>query len=244
MRALVIAGPMATTDNIRIMLAEEQFTCDTASPGEDSLSVATHYDYDIIVVDLRPTNSDGYQLVRRLRAAGIRTPIVVVANDLAVDYKITCLGFGADDFLAEPFDHRELLARIRAIIRRSRGHSQSTIRTGKLVINLDTQIVSVDEQPVRLTKKEYGILELLSLRKGAVLTKEMILGHLYGGIDEPDLKIIDVYVCKLRKKLANATGGHHYIETVWGRGYVLRAATAEQSATPSATKPEHAICAW
>jgi two-component system cell cycle response regulator CtrA len=243
MRALVIAGPGAT-DNVQMMLAEDQFTCDTASPGEDSLSVAKHYDYDIIVVDLRPTNSDGYQVIRRLRVAGIRTPIVIVADDRALDYKITCFGFGADDFLAEPFDQRELLARIRAIIRRSRGHSQSTIRTGRLVVNLDTQIVSVDEQPLRLTKKEYGILELLSLRRGAVLTKEMILGHLYGGIDEPDLKIIDVYVCKLRKKLAKATGGHHYIETVWGRGYALRAPRAEQSAMPPAQNPEHAIRAW
>src|SRR5262249_5848356 len=109
-----------------------------------------------------------------------------------------------------------------AILRRSKDHSESTIRTGKLVVNLDTRVVSVDEQPVHLTCKEYGILELLSLRKGTTLTKEMFLNHLYGGMDEPELQIIDVFVCKLRKKLAQATGGSHYIETVWGRGYVLR----------------------
>ena len=109
-----------------------------------------------------------------------------------------------------------------AIVRRSKGHSESTIRTGKLVVNLDTRVVSVEDQPVHLTGKEYGILELLSLRKGTTLTKEMFLNHLYGGMDEPELKIIDVFVCKLRKKLAQATGGKHYIETVWGRGYVLR----------------------
>jgi two-component system cell cycle response regulator CtrA len=100
--------------------------------------------------------------------------------------------------------------------------NESTIRTGKLVVNLDERVVSVDDQPVLLTGKEYGILELLSLRKGRTLSKEMILDHLYGGMDEPELKIIDVFVCKLRKKLAQATGGSHYIETVWGRGYVLR----------------------
>ena len=100
--------------------------------------------------------------------------------------------------------------------------NESTIRTGKLVVNLDERVVSVDDHPVHLTGKEYGILELLSLRKGKTLTKEMILDHLYGGMDEPELKIIDVFICKLRKKLAQATGGSHYIETVWGRGYVLR----------------------
>ena len=98
----------------------------------------------------------------------------------------------------------------------------STIRTGDLVVDLTTRVVSVDDQPVHLTGKEYGILELLSLRKGTTLTKEMFLNHLYGGMDEPELKIIDVFVCKLRKKLAQATGDKHYIETVWGRGYVLR----------------------
>ena len=100
--------------------------------------------------------------------------------------------------------------------------SGSTIRTGKLTVNLDTRVVTVDGNPVHLTGKEYRILELLSLRKGTTLTKEMFLNHLYGGMGEPELKIIDVFVCKLRKKLAQATGGEHYIETVWGRGYVLR----------------------
>ena len=122
-------------------------------------------------------------------------------------------------------------------MRRSKGHSESTIRTGKLVVNLDTRVVSVDDQPVHLTGKEYGILELLSLRKGTTLTKEMFLNHLYGGMDEPELKIIDVFVCKLRKKLAQATGGSHYIETVWGRGYVLRdpmPLPATPTASPSA----------
>ncbi|MGH7008452.1 MAG: response regulator transcription factor, partial [Stellaceae bacterium] len=132
------------------------------------------------------------------------------------------LGFGADDFLCKPFDRRELIARIQAIVRRAKGHSESTIRTGKLNVNLDSRTVEADGAPLHLTGKEYGILELLSLRKGTTLTKEMFLNHLYGGMDEPELKIIDVFVCKLRKKLAAATSGANYIETVWGRGYVLR----------------------
>ncbi|MDD3371420.1 MAG: response regulator transcription factor, partial [Alphaproteobacteria bacterium] len=126
------------------------------------------------------------------------------------------------------------VARIHAIIRRSKGHSDSVIRTGKLVVNLDTRTVEVDGTPLHLTGKEYGILELLSLRKGTTLTKEMFLNHLYGGMDEPELKIIDVFVCKLRKKLATAAGGDNYIETVWGRGYVLR---DPQGSDAAATRP-------
>ena len=165
---------------------------------------------------------DGYEVLRRLRAARVQTPILILSGLSGLDDKIKGLGVGADDYLTKPFDKRELIARIQAIVRRSKGHSDSIIQTGKLKVNLDTRTVEVDGQPLHLTGKEYGILELLSLRKGTTLTKEMFLNHLYGGMDEPELKIIDVFVCKLRKKLAAATGGDNYIETVWGRGYVLR----------------------
>jgi len=109
----------------------------------------------------------------------------------------------------------------------------STIRLGKLVVNLQKRIVTVHGQPVQVTGKEYSILELLSLHKGTVLTKDMFRDHLYGGMDGPDLKIIDVFVCKLRKKLARASGGNHYIETVWGRGYVLRDRVIPSTTTPA-----------
>ena len=165
---------------------------------------------------------DGYEVLRRLRAARVRTPILILSGLAELDHKIKGLGFGADDFLTKPFDRRELIARIQAIVRRAKGHSESVIRTGKLTVNLDSRTVEVEGQPLHLTGKEYGILELLSLRKGTTLTKEMFLNHLYGGMDEPELKIIDVFVCKLRKKLSTPTGGENYIETVWGRGYVLR----------------------
>jgi two-component system cell cycle response regulator CtrA len=222
MRVLLVEDDAATAASIEIMLRKENFVCDTTDLGEDGLEIGKLYDYDIILLDLMLPDIDGYEVLRRLRAARVQTPILILSGLGELDHKIKGLGFGADDFLTKPFDKRELIARIQAIVRRSKGHAASTIRTGKMMINLDNHVVEVEDQPLHLTGKEYGILELLSLRKGTTLTKEMFLNHLYGGIDEPELKIIDVFVCKLRKKIAQATGGDHYIETVWGRGYVLR----------------------
>jgi two-component system cell cycle response regulator CtrA len=205
-----------------MMLRSESYVCDTTDMGEDGLEIGKLYDYDIIVLDLMLPDIDGYEVLRRLRAARVQTPTLILSGLSGLDDKIKGLGVGADDYLTKPFDKRELIARIQAIVRRSKGHPDSIIRTGKLKVNLDARTVEVDDQPLHLTGKEYGILELLSLRKGATLNKEMFLNHLYGGMDEPAVKIIDVFVCKLRKKLSAATGGDNYIETVWGRGYVLR----------------------
>src|ERR671939_126444 len=164
----------------------------------------------------------GYDVLKKLRVAKVTTPVLILSGIGEMDSKVRALGFGADDYVTKPFHRDELVARIHAIVRRSKGHSQSVIRTGKLAVNLDAKTVEVDGARVHLTGKEYAMLELLSLRKGTTLTKEMFLNHLYGGMDEPELKIIDVFICKLRKKLANASQGKNYIETVWGRGYVLR----------------------
>ena len=204
------------------MLESEGFVCDITDQGEDGLEIGKLYDYDIIVLDLMLPDIDGSEVLRRLRAAKVRTPILSLSGLDDADNKVKGLGGGADDYLTKPFDRRELVARINAIVRRAKGHPQSVIRTGKLAVNLDTHSVTADDRPIHLTGKEYAILELLSLRKGTTLTKEMFLNHLYGGMDEPELKIIDVFVCKLRKKLIAATDGESHIETVWGRGYVLR----------------------
>ncbi len=222
MRVLLIEDDTATAKSIQLMLKSEGFICDTTDLGEDGLEIGKLYDYDIIVLDLLLPDLDGYEVLRRLRSARVKTPILILSGLGELDNKLKGLGFGADDYLTKPFDKRELIARIQAIVRRAKGHSQSFIRTGKLTVNLDTRTADVSGQQIHLTGKEYGIIELLSLRKGTTLTKEMFLNHLYGGMDEPELKIIDVFVCKLRKKLAAATAGDHYIETVWGRGYVLR----------------------
>lgn len=222
MRVLLVEDDSSVAKSIVLMLQTEGYIVDSTDLGEDGLEIGKLYDYDIIILDLMLPDIDGYEVLRRLRAARVTTPILILSGLSELDHKIKGLGFGADDYLTKPFDKRELVARIQAIVRRSKGHSDSVIRTGRLTVNLDTRTVEVDSHPLHLTGKEYGILELLSLRKGTTLTKEMFLNHLYGGMDEPELKIIDVFVCKLRKKLANATQGDNYIETVWGRGYVLR----------------------
>ncbi len=222
MRVLLVEDDSATAKSIEMMLKSEGYVCDCTDLGEDGLEIGKLYDYDLIVLDLMLPDIDGYEVLRRLRAAKVQTPILILSGLSEPDHKVKGLGFGADDYLTKPFDKDELVARIQAIVRRSKGYSESVITTGQLSVNLDTRTVEVNSHPLHLTGKEYGILELLSLRKGTTLTKEMFLNHLYGGMDEPELKIIDVFVCKLRKKLSSATGGENYIETVWGRGYVLR----------------------
>ncbi len=222
MRVLLVEDDSATAQSIEMMLRSESYVCDTTDMGEDGLEIGKLYDYDIIILDLVLPDIDGYEVLRKLRAAQVQTPILILSGLTGLDDKIKGLGVGADDYLTKPFDRRELVARIQAIVRRSKGHADSIIRAGKLKVNLDARSVEVNNQPLHLTGKEYAILELLSLRKGATLTKEMFLNHLYGGRDEPQFKIIDVFICKLRKKLSAATGGDNYIETVWGRGYVLR----------------------
>ncbi|MGM0560779.1 MAG: response regulator transcription factor CtrA [Pseudomonadota bacterium] len=231
MRVLLVEDDNNLSRSIEMMLRSDGYVCDATELGEDGLEIGKLYDYDIIILDLMLPDMDGYEVLRRLRSSKVNTPILILSGLDSLDDKIKGLGFGADDYITKPFHKTELIARIQAIVRRSKGHSDSVISTGRLSVNLDSRTVEVDGQPLHLTGKEYGILELLSLRKGTTLTKEMFLNHLYGGIDEPELKIIDVFVCKLRKKLTNATNGENYIETVWGRGYVLRDPTEEKADT-------------
>ena len=222
MRILLVEDDPTTSRSIELMLTHANLNVYCTDMGEDGIDLAKLYDYDLILLDLNLPDMSGHEVLRQLRLAKIDTPILILSGMDDTDSKIKGFGFGADDYLTKPFHREELVASIRAIVRRSKGHSQSMIRTGQVNVNLDAKTVDVDSKPVHLTGKEYQMLELLSLRKGTTLTKEMFLNHLYGGMDEPELKIIDVFICKLRKKLAEATGGQNYIETVWGRGYVLR----------------------
>jgi two-component system, cell cycle response regulator CtrA len=232
MRVLLVEDDPTTSKNIELMLTHANLNVYATDLGEEGIDLAKLYDYDLILLDLNLPDMTGHDVLRQLRLARIETPILILSGADDTESKIKGFGFGADDYLTKPFHREELVARIHAIIRRSKGHSQSIIATGKIAVNLDAKTVSVDGTTVHLTGKEYQMLELLSLRKGTTLTKEMFLNHLYGGMDEPELKIIDVFICKLRKKLATATGGENYIETVWGRGYVLCDPQGDEFETP------------
>ncbi len=222
MRILLVEDDPTTSRSIELMLTHASLNVYCTDLGEDGIDLAKLYDYDLILLDLNLPDMSGHEVLRQLRLSKVGTPILILTGSDDTDSKIKGFGFGADDYLTKPFHRDELIARIHAIIRRSKGHAQSIIRTGRVNVNLDAKTVDVEGKAVHVTGKEYQMLELLSLRKGTTLTKEMFLNHLYGGMDEPGLKIIDVFICKLRKKLAEATGGQNYIETVWGRGYVLR----------------------
>jgi two-component system, cell cycle response regulator CtrA len=222
MRVLLIEDDRATAQSIELMLKSESFNIYTTDLGEEGIDLGKLYDYDIILLDLNLPDMSGFEVLRSLRVSRIKTPILILSGLTGIEDKVSGLGFGADDYMTKPFHKDELVARIHAIVRRSKGHAQSVVITGDLCVNLDTKTVDIGGARVYLTGKEYQMLELLSLRKGTTLSKEMFLNNLYGGMDEPEIKIIDVFICKLRKKLANASNGKDYIETVWGRGYVLR----------------------
>ena len=241
MRVLLVEDDSTMVKGIEMMLGGESFYVYSTDLGEEGLNLGKLYDYDIIILDLNLPDMHGYDVLKKLRMSRVGTPILVLSGMAEPDQKVKGLGLGADDYLTKPFVKDELIARIHAIVRRSKGHSESVIRTGKLAVNLNSRTVEVEGQPIHLTGKEYGVLELLSLRKGRTLTKEMFFNHLYDGMDEPELKIIDVFICKLRKKLAAATGGENYIETVWGRGYVLREPVEDDTFEEHVARQDHVM---
>jgi two-component system cell cycle response regulator CtrA len=222
MRVLLVEDDSPTAQSIELTLKSESFNVYTTDLGEEGVDLGKLYDYDIILLDLNLPDMSGFEVLRSLRVSKVKTPILILSGLAGIEDKVKVLDFGADDYMTKPFHRDELVARIHSIVRRSKGHAQSVVQTGDLVVNLDAKTVHINQVRVHLTVKEYRMLEFLSLRKGTTLTKEMFLNQLYGGMDEPEIKIIDVFMCKIRKKLANASNGKDYIETVWGRGYLLR----------------------
>ena len=231
MRVLLVEDDTIAAKGLSLVLRTAGAVIDVADCGEEALELTRHYDYDIVVLDIMLPDMEGYEVVRRMRAARVETPVLILSGLSRPQAKVKGLGVGADDFITKPYDSAELVARVQAIVRRSKGYSQPTLRVGGMVLNLDTREVTANGKPVHLTGKEYAILELLVLRKGMVLTKEAFLNHLYGGMDEPEMKIIDVFICKLRKKLA-AAGSDNLIGTVWGRGYMIRDGAGEPARVP------------
>jgi two-component system cell cycle response regulator CtrA len=239
MHILLVEDNPVAAKSIELKLTAEGHNVFVTDLGEDAIELADVYDYDVMLLDLELADMTGLEVLRALRLKRIKTPVIMVTAAGDVDTKVLALSAGADDFITKPFHKAEMAARINAVVRRSRGHSESIIRTGNIALNIDTRSAEVSGIPVHLTPSEYKVLELLSLRKNTVLTKEMCLNHLYNGLREPEVKIIDVFVCKLRKKLAQATEGASAIETVWGGGYMLR----DTPASPPAPVQEQALAA-
>ncbi len=239
MRILLAEDDRTIARGISFVLQQARMVVDTAETGAEAIDLAKLYDYDAIIMDVMLPDGEGFDVVRRIRAMKNAAPILMLSAQALAEAKIKGLQAGADDYLAKPFDQQELVARLQAIIRRSKGFSHSRLEVGGIIMDLSAREVSVDGLPVALTSKEYAILELLVLRRGAVLSKENFLDHLYGGIDEPDAKIIDVFICKLRKKLASA-GADNLIGTVWGRGYIVRDQQMQRSMAP-APKPRQVL---
>jgi two-component system, cell cycle response regulator CtrA len=222
MRVLLIEDDSSIAQSIELMLKSESFNVYTTDLGEEGVDLGRLYDYDIILLDLNLPDMSGFEVLRSLRVSKVKTPILILSGIASIEHKVKGLGYGADDYMTKPFHKTELIARVQAIVRRSRGYAQSIVQIGDLTVNVDAKTVHIKQVRVNLTGKEYQMLELLSLRRGTTITKEMFLNQLYSGMDEPEIKIIDVFMCKIRKKLAIASGGKDYIETVWGRGYLLR----------------------
>jgi two-component system cell cycle response regulator CtrA len=230
-RVLLVADDFIAARGVIQMLQADGGVVDHVATGEEGLELARRCDYDIVLLDLMLPDIEGFEVVRRMRSSRNETLVLILSGLSRPQAKVKGLGLGADDFISKPFDKAGLLARMQALVRRSKGYSQPSLRVGSLLLNLGSHEVAVDDQPVHLTGKEYAILELLVLRKGMVVSKEGFLNHLYGGMDEPEMKIIDVFICKLRKKLATA-GADNLIGTVWGRGYMIREPSSDRSTVP------------
>lgn len=230
MRILLAEHDAAVAQSIELMLKSESFNVYTTDLGEEAVDLGKMYDYDLILLG-DTADLTGCDMLKSLRLAKVKSPIIVLSRSSVIEHAVQALDLGADDYMTKPFHKDELVARIRAVVRRSKGHAFSIIAIGNLAVNISAKTVDVAGQRIHLTGKEYAVLELLSLRSGNTISKEMLLNHLYGGMDEPEIKIIDVFICKIRKKL-RAVGGHD-IETVWGRGYMLREDAAPDTVGPS-----------
>ncbi len=234
MRVLLVEDDSAAAKGIKAIMAGGGYDCDVVDMGESGLASATGRDYDIIIFDLMLPDMDGCEMLRRLRAAHVTTPVLILSGQSQPEEKVRALHVGADDYLTKPFDKGGLIARVEAVLRRAARSSDSIVEIGPMTLNMDKCVLEIGGQPLHLTVKEFGILEFLAQRMGTTISKDAILNHLYAGLDMPELKIIDVFVCKLRRKLSRATGGQNYIRTIWNAGYALETSPHEDELNKAA----------
>lgn len=224
MKLLLIDDNVSTTSSLSNIFAEHKWICDVVHLGEDGIEMHRMYDYDLIVLDIGLPDMSGMKVLQTLRmhkhsSSKRSIPIIVLSAYKEVEFKVKALHIGADEYIGKPYHITELIARIRAVIRRSAGAETSIIKVGELALNMSTCKVTYRNQEIHFTNKEFTLLEMLFLRRGALLTKESILSRLYHGLEEAEIKIIDVFICKIRKKIAFYDPDHAYITTQWGRGY-------------------------
>ena len=224
MRVLMIEEDIATSRNVEPMLRHEGIFMDVTDVGEEGIDLCRRYDYDALILAPRSPHTNGLDVIRALRKAQLDIPVLVLSAVTAIEGQVKTLNAGADDYMTKPFHDTELVARVRALVRRSRGHSEVTITTGKVTVNLASKTAAANGVSLHLTAKEYQILELLSLRRGITLNVEALINHIYANGEGPESRTVELFICKLRKKLATATGGDRCIETIRSRGYLLRAA--------------------
>ena len=222
MRILIIEDDALLAERIQEIIEEAGHEVDHALTGEEGLSLAEMESHNVIILDMGLPDMSGNDITKALRNASNNVPILVLSARTQLEDKLAALDLGADDFMIKPFHRDELLARLHALLRRSEGPNSHVVQIGDLQIDIRNKQLLVENKPVTLTRKEFEILELLAMRQGRPVEKSTLMNHLYGSNDEPEIKIIDVFICTLRKKLAEYNKGRHCIETVRGRGYALR----------------------
>jgi two-component system cell cycle response regulator CtrA len=220
MRILVIDGNSLSARALHAALSADGFQVFLCASSDEGIDLLKTYEYDAVVCRAA-WGEDAGRDTARLRASNMATPVLVLSDDGLASSRVTALLQGADDCLSKPYQRAELFARLRALVRRSRSLPRSTINVGNLEIDFDERVVRIAGQPIHLTTTEYRMLELLALRKGRIVSKQALFESLYDGSDDPEEKVINVFVSKLRKKIAEQNSGESYIGTVWGSGYRL-----------------------
>jgi two-component system OmpR family response regulator len=229
MRVLVVEDEPKMAGLLRRGLAEEGYAIDLAATGEDAIWAATENAYDAIVLDIMLPDLDGFEVCRRLRADGRWAPVLMLTARDGVHDRVRGLDAGADDYLTKPFSFSELLARLRALLRRGAGERPPIVRAGDLELDPATRRVYRGETPVELTAKEFALLEYMMRRPGELLTRSRLIEHVWDFGYDGDSNVVDVYVRYLRQKI-DRPFGRDTIETVRGSGYRLRDEPADDAA--------------